>query len=120
MDEGRLQISIWIYIGLICLGLYKFSRVSFTAIDVDKGRIFVVKDGKHDEILREIDKRRKTQWVDLYGKFNYENEPEVELRKFKFLYENEAITEHEFNDAVKRIYDFHGMNQSGQDTPTVN
>lgn len=114
-ETGTLSLSIWVTIGFICLLVYWFSKTSYTVLDTSNGRILILKDKKHDKVLRELDARRRKQWNDIYNKFDMENDPNAEINKFKWLKEQGVIDENEFQDRVKEISQFHELHNTNQD-----
>lgn len=100
MGSGNLSGSMWLTLGIICLITYRLRITKFTVIDAEKGRIFIIKDAQHSQLLDEISIRRKKQWKVRYGPINYDNDPQSELKKFQWLLDKRVISEDEFN-AVK-------------------
>ncbi len=109
ISNGEFGGSIWLTLGVICFVAYWMSRIKYTTIGTDKGNIFVIQDSDHDEILTVIDKRRKAQWAVWYGVINYQNEPRNELGKFELLLEKGAISKEEFDEARRRILEYHQL-----------
>ena len=108
-ETGEFRNSIWLVIGLICLITYWVAKTAYTVIDTEKGRLYIIKNKQHDEIISEIDARRKGQWLSWYGSLNLENNPEREINKFKWLLNEEVITKEEFNEKEKAIINHHNI-----------
>ena len=96
MESGAFTGSMWLTLGLICLITYRFKTTHYTIVDAEKGRIFIIQDAQHSKILDEISIRRNKQWKLWYGSVNYENDPQSELIKFKWLLDKNVISEDEF------------------------
>lgn len=114
---GAMLLGIIFYIG------YHFSAVSMTIFQTDKGEIRVLKGAKHDEVLKEIDRRRKKQWYQWYADIDYSNAPENEIDKFKWLLDHDVITDREYQDAVEKIEAHHDPakpKSSNSSSKTVN
>ena len=111
-ETGEIRISIWLTLGVICFALYGFLKTTFTTLDSEKGRIFIIQDSKHDEIKDEIDSRRKNQWFRWYGTVDYDNEPQNEIGKFQWLLDRDVITEDQFVEFRSLILDHHGSQQA--------
>jgi hypothetical protein len=103
MESGKFSGSMWLTLGIICLITYRFKTTSYTIVDAEKGRIFIIKDAQHSKILDEISTRRKKQWKIWYGSVNYENDPQSELNKFQWLLDKKAISEDEFKTVKLEI-----------------
>jgi hypothetical protein len=108
---GLVQLSIlnpvsgafWITVGLGCLGWYFYSRTHYLIFTTEQGQVYVIQDKKTDMILAEIDTRRKAQWKQMYGKVNKNGDPEEELARFKWLFEQGIISVVEFELAKNEI-----------------
>jgi len=111
METGVLRGSLWFTLGIICFIVYWFSEVSYKVINTEKGRIFVIKDKIHDEILDEIFTRKKEQLLSRYGEINYLNDPNSEANKFMWLLQEDAITRNEFEEIMKKLQTHHIMEQ---------
>ncbi len=96
LSESILQLSMWIPIGLGCLGWYWFSIVRYSTLQTGEGKIFVIRDAQHDRILEELLARRVDQLKRSYAFVDHDNDPANELRKFQWLLDNRVIDEAEF------------------------
>ena len=116
-ETGEIDGSIWLTLGVLFFALYGYLRTTYTTLDSEKGRIFIIQDSKHDQIKLEIDSRRKNQWLRWYGKIDYNNEPQHEIGKFQWLLDRNAISEDEFAEFRTQILDYHGARET-QDSTT--
>ncbi|MEM6514102.1 MAG: hypothetical protein AAF660_13900 [Pseudomonadota bacterium] len=112
METGEIKGSIWLTLGLVFLALYWILRSSYTTLDSEKGRIFIIKDDSHDSIKEEIETRRKNQWFRWYGTVDFSNEPQREIGKFQWLLDRDAITEDQFAEFRSQIIDYHSEDQA--------
>ena len=87
--------GFWIMVGLVCLAWAHFSKVKYSVFRAERGNIFVIQDKFHDQIIGELNSRGKKQLLSWYGEVNPENDIENEIGKFKWLVEQEVITEEE-------------------------
>lgn len=94
-DTSLSGKGFWILVGTACVIWAYFSKVKYTVFRMDRGNIFVIQDKYHDTIIDELKKRRKSQLLQWYGEINPENDLENEIRKFKWLVEQEVISEEE-------------------------
>jgi hypothetical protein len=92
--------GFWILVGLVCVVWAHFSKVKYTVFRAERGNIFVIQDKKHDQIIDEINQRRKSQLLKWYGEVNPENELENEIQKFKWLVEQEIISKEEYEQKI--------------------
>lgn len=110
-DTGEVRGSLWFTLGLICIAMYWILKTSYTILDTEKGRIFIIKDAAHDEILDTIDARRKKQWFEWYGTIDYGNDPSKEVGKFQWLLDRDAISEDVFLESKRRIIEYHNLDE---------
>ncbi len=92
--------SFWLAIGLVCLLWAHFSKVKYTVFKTENGNIFVMQGKKHDEIVAELDRRRKKQLMEWYGDVNPEHGLEHEVSKFQWLREQDVISDEELKQKI--------------------
>lgn len=109
LETGTMKWSIWLPVGAICFVMYWVVKTAYVVIDTEKGRLFIIKDEKHDEILKEIDSRRKGQWLSWYGALDLGNDPSNEINKFKWLLDKEVISQEEYNLNIAQITNHHNV-----------
>lgn len=113
--------SLWLMLGIVCLAVYWIARTRYTTIDTPGGRVFVIAGSGHDEILGEIDKRRKQQLMSWYGAIDYQNDMGKELGKFRWLLEQDVITRSAYEESAARIRQYHELMQQDTASPyTIN
>ncbi|MDI9613555.1 MAG: hypothetical protein QM330_11020 [Acidobacteriota bacterium] len=111
---------IWLPIGLLTLLAYRGLRTRYTVIATEMGRIFVIRDGRHDEVMDELSRRRTAQWRQWYAEVDLDNDPDSEMDKFDWLRERNVISETEYQEAMKTIALHHDLDpESGGDEPLV-
>ncbi len=106
-EQGRLKGSIWFTLGILCFIVYWAAKTRYSVINTDKGLIFIIKNKQHDQVMNELDARRKRQWRQLYGEVDLTNDLAREIEKFRWLKENNVISEAEYNEAVIKIAQHH-------------
>jgi len=99
-----------IMVGFVCIVWAHFSKVKYSVFKADRGSIFVIQDKKHDEIISELNNRRKKQLLDWYGDVNPKNDLEKEIGKFKWLYEQKVITKEESDNKIAQAELIHKDN----------
>jgi hypothetical protein len=65
--------------------------------------IRITHDERYDEILQRIKSGRIARLRKLHLAVNFENAPKQEARKFKWLLDEGAISEAEYQDAIARL-----------------
>lgn len=111
---------IWLPIGFLTLLAYRGLRTRYTVIATEMGRIFVIRDGRHDEVMDELSRRRTAQWRQWYAEVDLDNDPDSEMDKFDWLRERNVISETEYQEAMKTIALHHDLDpESGGDEPLV-
>lgn len=112
-DSGDFRGSLWLTLGIVCFVAYWVGTTRYSVINTEKGKIFVIKDKSHDQVLKELKERRRGQWRAWYGEVNLANDPAKEIGKFRWLKEHDAITEAEYGEAMDRISQHHGLQTGG-------
>lgn len=111
---------IWLTVGLLALLAYRGLRTRYTVIATEMGRIFVIRDGRHNEVMDELSRRRTAQWRQWYAEVDLDNDPDSEMDKFDWLRERNVISETEYQEAMKTIALHHDLDpESGGDEPLV-
>lgn len=113
IQTGEIGGYFWLVVGMITYGVYLFRQTEFTVFATTRGPIYVVKDDTHDQIIEDLHTRKADVLRQRYGAFNPNNEPEIELRKFRWLNEEGAISDEEYDTVVQQIR--LGIKPSSQD-----
>jgi len=87
--------GVWLTIGSGSLIWFYFSKVKYTVFRTGRGNILVIQDKKHDKIIAELNKRRKSQLLAWYGDVNPKNSLEQEIQKFNWLVEQKILSKEE-------------------------
>ncbi|THF61968.1 hypothetical protein [Pseudothauera rhizosphaerae] len=107
--------GFWILMGVACVIWAHFSKVKYSVFRVGCGNIFVIQDKNHDEIVKELNNRRKAQLLKWHGDVNPENELENEITKFKWLVEQGVLTKEESEKKIAQAELLH--NKVSIDSP---
>ena len=113
-ELGTLKISLWLILGAVFFVIYFFAKTEYSISNTENGRIFIIKDVKHDQILDEIYSRKKEQLLAWYGEINYSNDPNKELAKFDWLMNEGVITEAERGEAENKLRLYHEEGNQGE------
>jgi len=112
----------WPLAASVCLLIYRYVLTQYTVLKTDAGELHLICDDRHEEILDEIMKRRKSQLLSWYGEIDYANDPGEEIRKFHWLKVQGVIGDDEFESIRTRIEVFHGPMQETDfmEGPSIN
>lgn len=97
------KLSLWLVLGIIFNGLYYYYQISYSKIDATSHNLLIIKNDKHDEIIKEIFSQRNNYLKREYGKINEKNDKQNELNKFRWLKNIGVITDYEFVDFEKAL-----------------
>ncbi len=112
--------GFWITMGAGCVIWAHFSKVKYSVFRSERGNVFVIQDGKHDEIIEELNKRRKAQLLNWYGEVNPENEIKNEIGKFKWLAEQDVMTKEESERKIAQVTLLHTKESSDSSNRLLN
>ncbi|MDP2715028.1 hypothetical protein [Rheinheimera sp.] len=87
--------GFWIFIGAVCAIWAYFSKVKYTVFRSERGNIFIIQDKNHDEIIKQLNIRKKSQLLKWYGDVNPDNELKNEIKKFNWLVDQGVLTKEE-------------------------
>ncbi len=102
-DRSLVGSSFWALIGLTCLAAHHFRTIRYSVFKTSEGNIFVIQGKDHDEVVGEMQKRRRQQLLKFYGEVNPENDPEREVAKFKWLEKQRVLTPEEAAGKISQI-----------------
>jgi hypothetical protein len=99
-SRGSVGFPTWLVIGLACLGYYWYASTKFSVFSTHAGRIFVIQDGQHEEIVEELRKRKTTQLRNRYAKILDVSEADQEAARFQWLFKEQIISKEEYEDLM--------------------
>lgn len=115
-NGGELSLSFWLYLGIVCLAVYRLGRTSFLSHAIEGGgRILLIKDGRAPAILEELTERRRTRLAKVFGEVDPDEDPEVEVAKLKWLEGQGALSS---EDVAAKISEIRAAENEGQEDPT--
>jgi len=94
---------IFIGLGILCILWTIFRKIKFTIFNTPQANVLIIKNRKHDEIVNEIQSRRKKQLLELYSQIDFNNNMENEIKKFEWLKEENILSQEEANDKILQI-----------------
>ena len=113
--SGSSLSVFWLGLGLICLVCFFLTKVKYSVFKTEQGNAFIIKDSKHENIISEIDKRKKAQLLMWYGEINLENELDNELKKFDWLVQKNVITQSEAAEKKAQVELAHSFPNASPD-----
>lgn len=107
VGEGKPSVSIWLWVGVVCYGLYRLRSTRFTIVPTEKGNLCVIDDADGQRILDEIASRRAQQFRSEYD-FMPEGDTLEQYRvRFKWLHKEGALTDEELAQRLATIDAMH-------------
>jgi len=103
VGEGPFKLSFWVWVGAFCYAVYYFRRTKFTILPSDKGNLFVIEDADGPGVIQELESRRAAQFLREYDFIDEDETPAQQLRRFKWLQSEGALSEEEFEKRVGMI-----------------
>ncbi|MAD89372.1 MAG: hypothetical protein CMK64_06670 [Pseudoalteromonas sp.] len=95
--------GFWLVLGIICLIWFALTKVKYSVFKTERGNVFVIQDKNHENIISELNKRKKEQLLAWYGAVNLENDKENEIEKFRWLEKQNVITKDEAEEKIAEV-----------------
>ena len=102
-EQPLTGTGFWLMLGIICLVWFACTKVKYSVFKTERGNVYVIQDGKHEQIVSEIKSRKKKQLLDWYGDINLDNDKENEIEKFKWLAKQKVISEAEAEEKIAQV-----------------
>ncbi len=102
-QDKAFMLSIWFFIGAICVAVHHFRKIHYTLLPTDRGNILIIKDKDHDTILSSLLEARKRQLYDWYGAINFDNDVDREIEKFRWLESENVIDRAEMEQKIDQL-----------------
>jgi len=77
--------GFWLVLGCLCLAVSYLRRIKYSVFKAESGRIFVMQNSKHDDVVNEINQRKKDQLLGWHSEVNLESSLDNETNKYKWL-----------------------------------
>lgn len=103
VGEGEPSVSIWLWVGAACYGLYRLRSTRFIIVPTEKGNLCVIDDADGQRILDEIASRRAQQLRSEYDFMPEGDTPEQYRSRFKWLHKEGALTDEELAQRLAAI-----------------
>ena len=95
--------AFWALVGGACVGFSYLRRIAFSVMNTERGRMSVIVDERHDQILREINLRRVSTLRTKYLQIDHDNSPKIEMGKYIWLRRVGAITDVELSQFASML-----------------
>lgn len=95
--------AAWGVFAAACVGAWWFAEVPAVLLFSERGELHVLEDGFQEEILAEIDARRRDQLRHWHAQIDFGNDPDREIEKFRWLRSHEVISETELAERISAI-----------------
>ena len=102
-DPSWIATSLWAISGAICLFSYFWKRIAFTVLNTERGRMSIIQDKNHDNILRELNLRRVATLRSKYLQIDHDNNRKTEIAKYSWLRRVGAITDVELTQFASML-----------------
>ena len=95
---NSIPVALVLFIfGSTSVFYYFWRKATFSVLRTERGRISIMVDKWHDEILRELNLKRVSVLRGKYLQIDHDNAPKVELSKYHWLRRVGAITDVELS-----------------------
>lgn len=111
-DASLSGKGVWIVLGIACIVWSNYSKIKYTVFRSGRSNIFVIQDKQHDQIIEEINARRKSQLLQWFGDVNPENDLDNEIQKFQWLAEQGVLSQEESENKIAQV-EFMKIEHSG-------
>lgn len=79
------------------------SKTKYSVFRTENGIIPIIQDKYHDQIINEINKRKKAQLLEWHREIYPDNTYENEIEKFRWLVEEEAMNTREAEEKIQQV-----------------
>lgn len=91
--DGGFRVSFWLWVGLICYGIYHFRFTKFTIVPTERGNLLIIDDEDGARILKEIDARRVAYLRKEYDFLPEADSPEKLRGRVQWLHREGALSD---------------------------
>jgi hypothetical protein len=101
--EGRPATAgaFWLFVGVGCLVAFRVTGADYTVFDTQDGAIFILQSAGHDQVLSEIDARRKAVLQKWFHELDFGEDEGARRQTIDFMRKQGAFTPAEA-DAILR------------------
>ena len=103
IDQPTLRVSVWLWVGMICYGLYWLRTVRYVIIPAERQNVFIIQDSKAETILSELERRRVAQLKQRFDYVSMHEHPEQQRSRIEWLRRNNVLDEHEASSRLLQL-----------------
>lgn len=94
---------LWLVPGLALLLNFAFRPDHFRVFQAAGDRLWIIEDRNAQNIIAEIDLRRRNRLAEIYGPLNLCNEPQLEIGKIEWLFLESVLTRSQADDQIAQV-----------------
>lgn len=102
-DDFRSGVGFWLLVGIICVVWSYSTKITNSVFKTDHANVFVIQDSKHDQIVSELQARRRAQLLEWYGQIDFRGDRDKETAKFNWLLEEGILSQQETDIKLAEI-----------------
>jgi hypothetical protein len=119
---GRESIpvsAVLVLFGTASVFYYFWRKATFSVLRTERGRISIIEDKWHDDILRELNLKRVSVLRSKYLQIDHDNSPKSEIGKYNWLRRVGAITDVELSQFTSMLQGDADVQTSSIQPPTI-
>lgn len=94
-DAQTLRVSIWLWIGLACLGWYRWRVIRYVIVPSERCNVLIIDDATATTVLRELETRRAAVLRRRFDYLSPDEHPEQQRHRIQWLKKQGVLDEHE-------------------------
>lgn len=114
---GRLDMSIWVPIGVICLSIYWLRVTRFLIFPSEQGNLLVIDNADGKRIVEELFRRRADYLRREYGVVRAGDTPDHLRGRLRWLHEEGALDERQLSERLEEVESLEARLQSATPLP---
>jgi len=107
LEQQTVRGSIWLWLGLGCLAVYRVRVIRYLIVPAERCNIMVIDDARAAGILGELERRRARQLRQRFDYLSPHEHPEQQRRRIEWLRQQGAL---DGNEASARLLQLDTMN----------
>jgi hypothetical protein len=108
----------FVLMSAVSYAVYHWRKTAFSVFITERGRMSIMEDARHDDILRELNLRRVSTLRSKYLQIDHDNSPKTEMGKYNWLRRVGAITDVELSQFTSMLQGDPDTRQRNQ-PPTI-
>ena len=108
-QTSTLRISIWVWIGLACLGAYRWRTIRYVIVPAERCNVLVIDDADGADVVRELERRRAAILRSRFDYISRDENPDHQRNRIHWLRKEGVLDEHETS---ARLLQLDAMNRN--------